>query len=128
MRVIKFRVWDDSDEAMHAWKDLSTYLYRDILFSALYGEHYCTTSKRQVFIPMQYIGIEDKDGEEIYEGDIIVGYCDNHAVTDIRVIDWFDGEGMGTYGGWNFPDVEEVKVLGNVYENPELLEGANANV
>jgi len=74
------------------------------------------------YILMQYTGLRDKNGKEIYEGDIYfndrwTGGCKGQAV------EW-DGRGGfvcfcdGEYG----ENHEEVEIIGNIYENPELLE------
>lgn len=75
----------------------------------------------------QWTGLSDKLGKEIYEGDIIrqrsyPGYA-------INVID-YESESDGSYANWNFSyDLDEFgerpnkewEVIGNIYENPELL-------
>lgn len=70
---------------------------------------------------MQITGIKDKNGKEIYEGDILEGK-DHWAWGDWRKVVTFDGgcfRPFGT-GDWE-PDPEDVEVIGNIYENPELL-------
>ena len=89
----------------------------------------------------EYTGLKDKDGKEIYEGDIIkeqvnqcvwfylittVGSLGNNlfAVTKWRNFTVVDGETiMGSYfedGNWNYIS-STCEVIGNIYENPELL-------
>jgi uncharacterized phage protein (TIGR01671 family) len=75
----------------------------------------------------QYTGLKDKDGVEIYEGDIIVGtYKDMGTDTGLVV---FKGCGfkveIPNVGDDELVDWERysdsIEVIGNIYENPELL-------
>ena len=78
----------------------------------------------------QYTGLQDKNGKEIYEGDIVRRTCDligaeHDGLTGIVIyecamfmLESFDGkDGRGL---WD--DVQELEVLGNIYEFPELCE------
>ncbi|EOO05013.1 hypothetical protein IAW_05832 [Bacillus cereus str. Schrouff] len=68
----------------------------------------------------QYTGLTDKNGKRIYEGDIIRFKDKNLDSVEREEISFNDG-GFGTEDWW-LRDIGECEVIGNIYENPELLE------
>jgi len=73
----------------------------------------------------QFTGLHDKNGKEIYEGDIL----ENPDYEEAFVVEYH--EGMAGYIGWGDDKIagcylitgDEIEIIGNIHENPELLEG-----
>lgn len=116
MRTIKFRVWDEQNKEMFEWDDVSD---TPLLNDAFYGRD---------AVAMQFTGLKDKNGREIYEGDICIGwrYGGNkegikHPFTVIwRELAAADDSDLTSYG-FHFNDYyNEFEVIGNIYENPNL--------
>ena len=122
MREYKFRAWDKEEERMLIHNDLT---YTDVFWTA------CDLDKFVVL--MQFTGLKDKNGKEIYEGDIA------KYQNEIWYVTHFQGsfclERKGTKNTFTKPTGEilindepyeekmywgSVEVIGNIYENPEL--------
>lgn len=129
MREIKFRAWDKKEKRMLHW-DEEPYLgffigdYGDILQGAFED-----IVKQQKLELMQYTGLKDMNGKEIYEGDIVrennelgiselfykIGYKDGHtSMTGCNKGNEYDKHGI-----WNL--ISSLEVIGNIYETPDLL-------
>ena len=108
-RVIKFRAWDKESKVMidaNAW-----------YFSEEFEPFIDSVERAQKdFEIMQYTGLHDRNGKEIYESDI----C--RDATEIEApITW--GEGSFWYGIrlLTVAIEDDLEVIGNIYENPELI-------
>ena len=112
MREIKFRAWHKTGEAM--MPDLKN-VYT--LNSAFQNDN---------LIFMQYTGLKDRNGVEIYEGDV-VKYLTHTAHVfwspqDFGFVHY--NEVIGGYAGLSFfTGYKDFEVIGNIHQHPELLEG-----
>ncbi|PEW95864.1 hypothetical protein CN446_14915 [Bacillus cereus] len=122
MREIKFRAWVLRDWAldglMENMMDYDVESFHDPLYEYKQGN----------IILMQYTGLKDKNGKGIYEGDIIHMYsvmpgCDIDEIGIVKFIECaFMFEKIDRSNGWSiFNEATEIEVIGNIYENPELL-------
>lgn len=134
MREIKFRAWDNWDKKMVYQND--DHFVTNVLGNISYefyeegGGGIDWKDKENISL-MQFTGLKDKNGKDIYEGDIIKAHPNPedelHTYLEIGFVEYnaplFQMIGKGYYGGkWISNMVfAPMEIIGNIYENPELV-------
>lgn len=125
MREIKFRAWDKTEKEMFM---PDTENNNENFFAGFVnGVLRCSESQYDEdddFILMQYTGLKDKNGKDIYEGDLV-----NNEDNETAVIIYETGSFLLQYPDspldfdslFDFQD-DRLEIIGNIYQNPELLE------
>ena len=110
MNDIRFRSWDSQLGELVYWTRRADGYNKETFFNRAEID--------------QYTGVNDKNGLEIYEGDVLEVYMEGckqdwgYLVDNLR--DFY--EALDTIDSYQRIEENKMKVIGNIYENPELLE------
>lgn len=119
MREIKFRAWDKkSKQFSHITARGGAFLYNNLILGGDIKEMEL----------MQFTGLKDKNGKEIYEGDVVEW---KPTVLDRKMRGkviwheqsgaWFVLDDLGVYNHLGLLLNIKTEIIGNIYENPELI-------
>lgn len=125
MRELKFRIWDKREQKFEASRDMALSKNGDLYYIRSAGNELLEVDN-EYYIIQQYTGLKDKNNKEIYEGDIL------------RYINLIIGQVIFAFGSYQVKTLENlnfglddicyhctIEIIGNIYENPELLENNN---
>lgn len=127
--IPKFRAWLKDEQEMH---DVLAFDTRGHSFLGIEGSHVTVDGWCDVFEVgkqaelMQSTGLKDKNGVDVYQGDIIK--CTSGCPHEVIWLEEYGGTFIGGMPAWYLSGLNngyswtgEEEVIGNVYENPELL-------
>jgi len=124
-RDIKFRAWEPLNEKMIYFDGFIPFQIGDrfiegSLNSQNQEKKYLTTMNFDAIEVMEFSGLRDKNGKEMYEGDIL-----HIEGRDIPQLLYFEDSAFQTdeFLLFDVKLLRTIKVVGNIYENSELLEG-----
>lgn len=128
MREIKFRIWDEEEHKMERALAVD-WFFKTAITSAnpATNSHPRGVSFRDKDeILMQYTGLQDRNGREIYEGDIIEFVSRLDDSKRIGAVRYWAGDAAFLIECereifFLFHDALSREVIGNIYENPEIL-------
>lgn len=136
MREIKFRIWDIKNKELLQWDDIwySVAKVPDELVGGVPWIPFISLAFKaeDKYVVQQFTGLKDKNGKEIYDGDILkakndewpwkedcgwVCYYDSDAQYRIA----WDLAGLSCEDNGSFAECYDIEVVGNIYEHTELL-------
>lgn len=138
VREVKYRAWDKKRKEMFPVHELGFdrncgklvtikgYIHDEKDVWDVYGGHKMMYASESRYELLEYTGLKDKNGREIYECDIVEQLSERTYTSVKGIVKFVDGSYVietlsGDDGVFLFDDVAYNEVLGNIYENPELL-------
>ena len=113
MREVKFRAWDIENKIM-------LYPADGILPEDSGTQFWNGQDWQKKFELMQYTGIKDKNGKDVYEADVFhLPHINGFFLVEWGTYEWCDRGFIGF--DLNAKDSSEIEVIDNIYDNPALL-------
>jgi uncharacterized phage protein (TIGR01671 family) len=130
MGEIKFRAWHKDNEVMGKITQMD--LWSDEIDEhsfEIFADDEIIECEPDEIILLQYTGLKDKNGMEIYEGDIIRANkltFESKLLPENLLVKFYGGmfqlyRGNENLMGLHLQYIEDGEIIGNIYENPELL-------
>ena len=117
MKEYKFRAWDSLAEKMYSWTELLNQNLKNIF----------TIPEQCGYHLMQYTGLKDKNGTEIYEGDIVQAVFADEEEQEMKGVVVYAEAGacymiIANNGDeWDLGYLDKIEVIGNKWEDSGLL-------
>ena len=126
-REIRFRLWNPEREVLTAGLDMNTIICTSDI-------DFVNDFDKKGMIWMQYTGMRDRNGKEIYEGDIVISKGDVSVLYVVKFGQYMYSDAcffLEEISDTNPPlrffsrGIDQTEIIGNIYQNPELLESAS---
>ncbi len=120
----KFRIWDKEEKHMKTFLSSVGHLVGAILTEQMRGESNSVVKPNySKYVVMMGTGKRDKNGKEIFEGDIVENVLQDKGVVKYsknKCCFYLDVRNCGNWYSVSLR-IDDLRVIGNIFENPELL-------